>query len=57
MYLADDEDDDRAKEPLPVSAALGVALAVAITIVAGIQPSLITDWAHDAVPVLVAVGP
>jgi NADH-quinone oxidoreductase subunit N len=57
MFLADvDEDDDRPKEPLPFTAGLGIALTVLITVVAGIQPSLITDWAEQAVPVLVAVG-
>ena len=55
MFLTDG-DEDKPKEALPFSAALGIGLAVLITVVAGIQPSLITEWAEQAVPVLVAVG-
>jgi NADH-quinone oxidoreductase subunit N len=55
MFLTDG-DEDKPKEALPFSAALGIGLAVLITVAAGIQPSLITDWAEQAVPVLVAVG-
>jgi NADH-quinone oxidoreductase subunit N len=58
MYMADDPEGEepRAKEALPFSAGLGVALAVGITILVGVLPSLITELAHDALPVLVAVG-
>ncbi len=60
MYLVDrPEDEDRlADKPLPIpwTAALGVALAVFITIDLGILPWQLTDLAEEAVPVLVAVG-
>jgi NADH:ubiquinone oxidoreductase subunit 2 (subunit N) len=58
MYMSDpaEGDETQAKEALPFSAGLGVALAVAITILVGVLPSLLTELAHDAVPVLVAVG-
>jgi len=65
MYMADDEASEagtegdsaaRPKEALPFTAGLGVALAVAITLVVGVLPWLVTEVAKDAVPVLVAVG-
>jgi NADH-quinone oxidoreductase subunit N len=57
MYMSDEEEGDAlAKEDVPFGAGLGVALAVAITLVLGILPSLLTNVAHDAIPVLVAVG-
>jgi NADH-quinone oxidoreductase subunit N len=58
MYMADEDDEaeTRPREALSFSAGLGVALSVAITIVVGILPWLVTEVAQDAVPVLVAVG-
>ncbi|HYF45663.1 MAG TPA: NADH-quinone oxidoreductase subunit N [Acidimicrobiales bacterium] len=63
MYMADDPEAEgdgdaapRAKEELPFTAGLGVGLSVAITLVVGVLPWLVTEVAKDAVPVLVAVG-
>jgi hypothetical protein len=64
MYLVDrpedaDEGEGRlADQPLPIpwTAALGVALAVFITLDLGILPWQLTDLAQDAIPVLVATN-
>ena len=45
------------KSEVRCGAALGIGLAVAITLVLGILPGILTDIADRAVPVLVAVTP
>ena len=59
MYMRDPAEDgeEREKEAVPWTAALGIGLAVAITLVLGILPGILTDIADRAVPVLVAVTP
>jgi NADH-quinone oxidoreductase subunit N len=59
MYMRDpaEDGDEREKEAVPWTAALGIGLAVAITLVLGILPGILTDIADRAVPVLVAVTP
>ena len=59
MYLTDSEvaDDDRARLRVPIGATTALALTVTFTLVVGFVPSLIIDFAHDAVPVLVAATP
>jgi len=59
MYLSEPEGEAAPRGPkvsVPAAAALGLALAVAFTVIVGIDPSAVIDFAHDAVPVLVA-GP
>jgi NADH-quinone oxidoreductase subunit N len=43
--------------PVPPAAALALAVAVAFTLVVGILPSPVVDFARDAVPVLLTTGP
>ncbi len=57
MYLSEPEDEVAPAGPpvgVPGAAALGLALAFAFTVVVGIAPSAVIDFARDAVPVLVA---
>jgi NADH-quinone oxidoreductase subunit N len=56
MYLADPEADDenRPSVSLPYGAVLVLGIAVIFTVVVGFVPTKIIDFAHDAVPVLVA---
>jgi NADH-quinone oxidoreductase subunit N len=61
MYLSERHEDAETEAPVeplavPWTAALGVVLAVLITLDLGILPWQLTDIARDAVPVLVAVG-
>ncbi|HEY5887731.1 MAG TPA: hypothetical protein VIT24_08405, partial [Acidimicrobiales bacterium] len=60
MYMrdpAEDGDEPVEKEAVPWTAGLGIGLAVAITLVLGVLPWILTDIAERAVPVLVAVTP
>jgi NADH-quinone oxidoreductase subunit N len=59
MYMqAPDEagaDDTRARRvPVPLTAGLSLAVAVGFTLVVGLVPGAVVDFARDAVPVLVA---
>ena len=57
MYLSEPEGEVAPAGPkvgVPGTAALGLAVAFAFTIVVGIAPSAVIDFARDAVPVLVA---
>jgi NADH-quinone oxidoreductase subunit N len=57
MYLSEPEGEVAPTGPkvgVPGTAALGLAVAFAFTIVVGIAPSAVIDFARDAVPVLVA---
>ncbi len=57
MYLSEPEGEVAPAGPpvgVPGAAALGLAVAFAFTIVVGIAPSAVIDFARDAVPVLVA---
>ncbi len=57
MYLADpDPDDDLEPVRVPAGAAVAIGLAFAVTITAGMLPSLVLDPADDAVPVVVATA-
>jgi NADH-quinone oxidoreductase subunit N len=57
MYLSEPEGEVAPAGPrvgVPGTATLGLAVAFAFTIVVGIAPSAVIDFARDAVPVLVA---
>ena len=58
MYM---ESDDEAREarriPIPFSAALALGISVLVTLGVGVFPSLLSDPAGDATPVLVAEPP
>ena len=57
MYLSEPEGEVAPAGPpvgVPGAAALALALAFAFTVVVGIAPSAVIDFARDAVPVLVA---
>jgi NADH-quinone oxidoreductase subunit N len=56
MYLVDAEagDDERPTIALPLSATIALTLTFAFTVVVGFVPTLVIDFARDAVPVLVA---
>src|SRR3546814_9384558 len=61
MYMETDADGDDAREvrrfPIPFTAGLGVAFAVAVTLVVGIFPSVLADPAGDATPALLEEVP
>jgi NADH-quinone oxidoreductase subunit N len=60
MYMGDDEaeagDGVPARLPVPAGAALAIGLALAFTIVVGVVPGAVVDFARDAVPVLISAG-
>jgi len=52
MYLVDADGEVPAPAPVPLSAALAVGAAAVFTLVVGVVPSPLLDFARDAVPVL-----
>ena len=57
MYMGDaDEVDGAAGVSIPVGAGLALVACVVVTIGVGLWPGVISGAAHDAVPVLVALG-
>jgi NADH-quinone oxidoreductase subunit N len=58
MYMGDEEpaDDAAPAVVVPVGAGIALALCVVVTIGVGVWPGAISNWAQDAIPVLVATG-
>jgi NADH-quinone oxidoreductase subunit N len=55
MYMTDESTSDAApKVAIPVGAWLALTVCVVVTIGVGVWPGSISNWAEDAVPVLVA---
>jgi NADH-quinone oxidoreductase subunit N len=56
MYMTDESgaEDARPKVAIPFGAGLALALCIIVTIGVGVWPGAISNWAQDAVPVLVA---
>jgi NADH-quinone oxidoreductase subunit N len=48
MYMSDDADEARPVIRIPASAALGLGLTLAFTVVVGFLPGLVVDFARDA---------
>jgi NADH-quinone oxidoreductase subunit N len=60
MYMTGEEGDDAEALPfirVPPAAALSLGIALVFTVVVGILPSPVVDFARDAIPVLVSAGP
>jgi NADH-quinone oxidoreductase subunit N len=59
MYMEAEEGEERTARiiPIPFAAGLALALSVAVTLGAGLAPSLLADPAGDATPVLVVEPP
>ncbi len=61
MYMSVDEGDEGASEApfikVPPAAAVSLVVAVAFTVVVGLLPSPVVDFARDAIPVLLTAGP
>jgi NADH-quinone oxidoreductase subunit N len=58
MYMGDPEEGEAAAAPVrvPFGAGVTIAVAAAFTLVVGILPGAVVDFARDAVPVLLAGG-
>ena len=58
MYMGDDDATEEVSSGIavPFGAGLALALCVAVTIGVGVWPGAISQWAQDAIPVLVATG-
>ena len=55
MYMTDESAPDEApKVAIPFGAGLALAMCIIVTIGVGVWPGAISNWAQDAVPVLVA---
>ena len=54
MYLSDAPEGGAAPVRVPWTAGLALLVAVVFTIGAGVLPERVVDFAHDAVPSLVA---
>jgi NADH-quinone oxidoreductase subunit N len=60
MYMSADEGETAPEAPfinVPPAAAVSLTVAVAFTVVVGLLPSPVVDFARDAVPVLLSTGP
>ncbi len=61
MYMTVEEGDDAAAAlpfvRVPPAAALSLGIALVFTVVVGLVPSPVVDFARDALPVLVSAGP
>ncbi|MDQ3304749.1 MAG: NADH-quinone oxidoreductase subunit N [Actinomycetota bacterium] len=60
MYMTGEEGDDAEDLPairVPPAAALSLGIALVFTVVVGVLPSPVVDFARDAIPVLVSAGP
>ncbi len=61
MYMTVEEGDDTAAAlpfvRVPPAAALSLGIALVFTVVVGVLPSPVVDFARDALPVLVSAGP
>jgi NADH-quinone oxidoreductase subunit N len=60
MYMTGEEGDDAEALPhirVPPAAALSLGIALVFTVVVGVLPSPVVDFARDAIPVLVSAGP
>jgi NADH-quinone oxidoreductase subunit N len=57
MYMGDDEAPVEPQVALPVGATLALTLCLIVTIGVGVWPGLVSGWAEDAIPTLVASAP
>jgi NADH-quinone oxidoreductase subunit N len=62
MYFSDDEAEGdaatgRHRVAVPLGAGVSLVAAVAFTLLIGVLPGLVTDFARDAVPVLLSAAP
>ena len=57
MYMGDDDAPAGPKVAIPPGATLALALCLVVTIGVGVWPGLVSGWAEDAIPTLVASAP
>jgi NADH-quinone oxidoreductase subunit N len=57
MYMGDDEAPAEPKVAISVGAGIALALCLVATIGVGVWPGLVSGWAEDAIPTLVASTP
>jgi NADH-quinone oxidoreductase subunit N len=56
MYASDADADDTAPIAIPTLAGIAILIAVGVTVVFGFVPSVLEQWARDAVPAILAAS-
>jgi NADH-quinone oxidoreductase subunit N len=57
MYMGDEEAPTEPKVAISAGATLALTLCLIVTIGVGVYPGLVSGWAEDAIPTLVASTP